>query len=64
MLNICKTRASSAFKPNYEFLKLFNDDQRFDIKSKENMNTDTLDSQLLKNKIKQLDFMKITCSRF
>ena len=60
LLNICNSEgASSAFKPNYEFLKLFNDDQRFDIKSKENMNTDTLDNQLLKNKIKQVDFMKI-----
>ena len=60
LLNICNSEgASSAFEPNYEFLKLFNDDQRFHIKSKENMNTDTLDNQLLKNKIKQLDFMKI-----
>tara|TARA_Y100000590_G_C15726583_1_gene1015456 strand:- start:978 stop:1967 length:990 start_codon:yes stop_codon:yes gene_type:complete len=60
VLNICKSKgASSIFEPNYKFLKLFHDVERFEIQSNENINTDTLDNQLIKNNIKELDFMKV-----
>ena len=59
-INICREPQSSSFyKPNYEFLKKFNNHERFEIVSKENIETQTLDFSLCAEEISDVDFIKI-----
>lgn len=59
-INICKDPQSSSFyEPNYQFLEKFNNFQRFEIVSKENIETQTLDYSLNEQKISDVDFIKI-----
>ncbi len=64
-LNICKSEGSSSiFKPNYKFLNLFYNASRFNIKSTEVINANTLDNLLKINKIDGIDFLKIDVQGF
>ena len=59
-INICKDPQSSSFyEPNYQFLKKFNNHQRFEIVSKEDIETQTLDFSLNEQEILDVDFIKI-----
>ena len=59
-INICRDAQSSSFyEPNYEFLKKFDNHQRFEIVSKENIKTQTLDFSLNEHTISDVDFIKI-----
>ena len=57
---LCKKRAvSSAYKPNLDFLKKFNDVDRFTVEKTVKVKTDTLDHQIKLNKVPTVDFIKI-----
>jgi FkbM family methyltransferase len=59
-LNLCKKQmVSSVYTPNFEFLNLFSESQRFEIVKKIEINADTLSNQLKKSDIKEVDFIKI-----
>lgn len=54
-----KQRASSVFLPNLDFLRRFPNLERFNISRVVQIETDTLDNQLKKNSIAEVDFIKI-----
>lgn len=58
--NLCrKQQVSSAHLPNYEFINKFPDPSRFEVTKKLKLSADSLDGQLLRNKIEYIDFIKI-----
>ena len=58
--HLCKKQqVSSAYLPNFDFLYKFPDAERFDITKTIKIQTDTLDNQLKKNDIAEIDFIKI-----
>lgn len=58
--NLCrKQKVSSVYLPNADFLDMFPDSRRFEVMNTIRMETDTLDNQLQKNDIAEVDFMKI-----
>jgi FkbM family methyltransferase len=57
---LCKKQQnSSGYLPNYELLAKFPDAERFDVIKTIKIDTDTLDNQLEKNGIAEIDFVKI-----
>jgi len=54
-----KQQVSSAYLPNFDFLNKFPDVKRFDVTKTIKIQTDTLDNQLKKNDIAEIDFIKI-----
>lgn len=57
---LTQDRAVSSFlKPNLAFLKRFPNASRFEIEQVVQLDTDTLDNQLKKNKIADVDFIKL-----
>ena len=54
-----KQEASSIYLPNTDFLNKFPDANRYNVTKKIGINTDTLDNQLRKNDIVEVDFIKI-----
>lgn len=59
-LHLCRSPGtSSVFKPNIAFLNQFPDSERFDVIEKIRVKTDTLDNQLKKANISEIDFIKI-----
>jgi FkbM family methyltransferase len=59
-LNLCKKQmVSSVYTPNFKFLELFPDKERFEVIEKIEINTDTLSSQLKIHNIDEVDFIKI-----
>jgi FkbM family methyltransferase len=58
--NLCrKQQASSIFMPNFELLNKYPDAQRYDIVNTITMKTDTMDNQLHKAGLMEVDFIKI-----
>ena len=58
--NLCKKQeASSVYLPNFGFLEKFPDSDRFEVLKTIKIITDTLDNQLRKNRILDIDFIKI-----
>ena len=58
--HLCKKQeVSSIFPPNFDFLNKFPDAERFEVKKNISLNTDTLNNQLIKNGIDEVDFIKI-----
>ena len=59
-LHICnKAEVSSIYEPNFEFLNLFHNPERFYVEKKIMVETDTLENQLVENEINEIDFIKI-----
>jgi FkbM family methyltransferase len=57
---LCKKQeTSSAYLPNHELLAKFPDAERYDVIKTVKIETDTLDNQLKKNGITEIDFIKI-----
>jgi len=57
---LCKQQqVSSLFLPNFDFLNKFPDAERFEVLKTIKIKTDTLDNQLNKNNIVEIDFIKI-----
>lgn len=54
-----KEQVSSFFEPNYEFLRLFPNSERFEVIRILQLDCDTLDNQLSKRGIRQVDFIKL-----
>lgn len=54
-----KQQVSSVFLPNYNFLKKFPDVERFDVLKTIKIKVDTLDNQLKKNNMTDVDLIKI-----
>lgn len=54
-----KQQVSSAYLPNFDFLDRFPDAGRFEVLKTIKVETDTLDNQLKKNNIAEIDFVKI-----
>ncbi len=54
-----KQEVSSSFYPNTAFLSRFPDAERFDVLETIKLNTDTLDNQIKKSAIDNVDFIKI-----
>jgi FkbM family methyltransferase len=54
-----KPYVSSVYLPNIDFLNKFPEAERFDVVKSIKVQTDTLDNQLKKNNIFDIDFMKI-----
>ncbi|MBI3899046.1 MAG: FkbM family methyltransferase [Gammaproteobacteria bacterium] len=58
--NLCKKQqVSSAYLPNRDFLAKFPDCERFSVERTIKIKTDTLDDQLEKNNLNEIDFIKI-----
>lgn len=58
--NLCrKQQVSSVYLPNFDFLRKFPDSERFEVIKTIKIQTDTLDNQLRKNGIAEIDFIKI-----
>ena len=63
--NLCrKQQVSSVYKPNFNKLIKFYEIERFEIIKKVKIKADTLDNQLEKNKIRNIDFIKIDAEGF
>jgi FkbM family methyltransferase len=59
-LNLCKKQqVSSVYTPNIDILDKFKDSQRFEVINTVTVATDTLNNQLRKNNVIEIDFMKI-----
>ena len=59
-LNLCKRQeVSSFYTPNFNFIKNYPDHQRFEIVEQILLPVDTLNNQLRKNSIEEIDFIKI-----
>jgi FkbM family methyltransferase len=59
-LNLCKKQqVSSVYPPNIDILDKFQDSQRFEVINTVTVATDTLNNQLRKNNVIEIDFMKI-----
>jgi FkbM family methyltransferase len=59
-LNLCrKQQVSSVYTPNIDILDKFADSQRFEVIKTVRVATDTLNNQLHKNNVIEIDFMKI-----
>ena len=57
---LCKKQElSSVFLPNFSLLEKFYDPDRFEVIKKIKLNTDKLDTVLRKNRIKNIDFIKL-----
>ena len=54
-----KQQVSSAYLPNFDFLDKFPDSERFKVLKTISIQTDTLDNQLKKNNIAEIDCVKI-----
>lgn len=54
-----KQEVSSAFLPNFEFLRKFPDADRFNVTQTIQVQTDTLDNQLKASGIEEIDFVKV-----
>ena len=54
-----KRELSSVYLPNFDFLNKFYEPERFEVIKKIKIKTDTLDNQLRKNNIAQIDFIKM-----
>jgi len=50
---------SSVYLPNYDFLNKFTDSKRYNTTAVIKIKTDTLDNQMQKNSISEIDFIKI-----
>ena len=58
--NLCKKQmVSSVLLPNYDFLNKFPDVERFQVQKKISLKADTLNNQLKKVNINEVDFIKI-----
>lgn len=58
--HLCKKQqVSSAYLPNFDFLNRFPDARRFDVTKTIQVQADTLDNQLNKNDVAEIDFIKI-----
>lgn len=58
--NLCrKQQVSSVYLPNLDFLTNFPDSERFEVVKTIKIQTETLDNQLRKNSISEIDFIKI-----
>ena len=58
--HLCKKQmVSSIYPPNFNFLNKFSDAERFNVEKIIHLNTDTLDNQLKKEGINEVDFIKI-----
>jgi FkbM family methyltransferase len=58
--HLCKKQmVSSVFEPNFDFLNKFDDAERFEVEKTIKLNTDTLDSQLNKANVTEVDFIKL-----
>lgn len=58
--HLCKKQqVSSVYLPNFSFLNKFYDPKRFEVVETIKIKADTLDSQLMKNNIKEIDFVKV-----
>ena len=59
-LHLCKKQeVSSVYLPNFNFLNKFADSERFNVEKIIHLNADTLDNQLKKEGIDEVDFIKI-----
>ena len=59
-LHLCKKQeVSSVYPPNFNFLNKFADSERFNVEKIIHLNADTLDNQLKKEGIDEVDFIKI-----
>ena len=54
-----KRSCSSLYEPNHELLEKYSNSLRFEVVEKVNIDTDTLDNQLLENKIGDVDVIKL-----
>ena len=58
--HLCKKQqVSSVYLPNFDFLNKFIDPGRFEVLKSIRLKTDTLDNQLRKNGIQEVDFIKL-----
>jgi FkbM family methyltransferase len=58
--HLCKKQmVSSVYPPNFNFLNKFADSERFNVEKIIHLNADTLDNQLKKEGIDEVDFIKI-----
>lgn len=58
--NLCrKQQVSSVYLPNFSFLNKFPDPERFEVIKTVKIQADTLDNQLQKNNVTEVDFIKI-----
>ena len=58
--HLCKKQeVSSVYPPNFNFLNKFADSERFNVEKIIHLNADTLDNQLKKEGINEVDFIKI-----
>jgi len=58
--HLCKKQeVSSIFPPNFDFLNKFPDSERFKVQKNIRLNTDTLNNQLIKVGVNEVDFIKI-----
>jgi FkbM family methyltransferase len=58
--HLCKKQeVSSVYPPNFNFLNKFADSERFNVEKIIHINADTLDNQLKKEGIDEVDFIKI-----
>jgi FkbM family methyltransferase len=58
--HLCKKQeVSSVYPPNFNFLDKFTDSERFNVEKIIHLNADTLDNQLKKEGIDEVDFIKI-----
>jgi len=58
--HLCKKQeVSSVYPPNFNFLNKFADSERFNVKKIIHLNADTLDNQLKREDIDEVDFIKI-----
>jgi len=58
--HLCKKQqVSSVYQPNFEILDKYPDSSRFKVEKIIKIKADTLDNQLKKNKINEIDFIKI-----
>lgn len=54
-----KQEVSSIFPPNFDFLNKFPDAERFEVQKNISLNADTLNNQLIKAGVTEVDFIKI-----
>ena len=54
-----KQEVSSIFPPNFDLLNKFPDSERFKVQKNIRLNTDTLNNQLIKVGVNEVDFIKI-----
>ena len=58
--HLCKKQeVSSIFPPNFDLLNKFPDSERFKVQKNIRLNTDTLNNQLIKVGVNEVDFIKI-----